>query len=35
VKPKRFDFLAGQIKIPDDFDSMFAEEIEKEFYGEE
>ena len=35
VKPKRFDFLAGQIKVPDDFDTMFAEEIEKEFYGEE
>ena len=35
VMPKRFDFLAGQIKVPDDFDTMFAEEIEKEFYGEE
>jgi prevent-host-death family protein len=33
-KPRRFDFLAGQIKVPDDFDTMFAEEIEKEFYGE-
>ncbi len=32
---KRFDFLAGQIKVPDDFDTMFADEIEKEFYGEE
>lgn len=33
--PQRFDFLAGKIKVPDDFDSMFREEIEKEFYGEE
>jgi prevent-host-death family protein len=34
AKPKRFDFLAGQIKVPDDFDTMFADDIEKEFYGE-
>lgn len=33
--PERFDLLAGQIKVPDDFDTMFAEEIEKLFYGEE
>jgi prevent-host-death family protein len=33
--PQRFDFLAGKIKVPDDFDTMFREEIEKEFYGEE
>ena len=31
---KRFDFLAGQIKVPDDFDTMFADEIEEMFYGE-
>lgn len=31
---KRFGFLRGQISVPDDFDTMFAEEIEKEFYGE-
>jgi len=31
---KRFNFLAGQIKVPDDFDTMFANEIEKMFYGE-
>ena len=30
---KRFDFLAGQIKVPDDFDTMGADEIEKMFYG--
>jgi prevent-host-death family protein len=34
VKPKRLGFMAGQIQVPDDFDTMFAEEIEKEFYGE-
>ena len=34
-KPKRFDFLAGQIQVPDDFDTMFAEEIEKMFYGDD
>jgi prevent-host-death family protein len=31
---KRFDFLAGLISVPDDFDTMFADEIEKMFYGE-
>jgi prevent-host-death family protein len=30
---RRFDFLAGKISIPDDFDTMFAEEIEEMFYG--
>jgi prevent-host-death family protein len=34
-KPKRMGFLEGQFKIPDDFDTMFADEIEKMFYGEE
>jgi prevent-host-death family protein len=35
-KPKRrFGFLAGQIKVPDDFDTLFQDEIEKMFYGEE
>jgi prevent-host-death family protein len=34
-KPKRrFGFLAGQIKVPDDFDTMGAAEIEAMFYGE-
>ena len=32
---KRLGFMAGQIEVPDDFDTMFAEEIEKDFYGEE
>jgi len=31
---RRFGFLRGQISVPDDFDTMFADEIEKEFYGE-
>jgi prevent-host-death family protein len=30
---RRFDFLAGQIEVPDDFDTMGADEIEKMFYG--
>ena len=30
---RRFDFLAGKISIPDDFDTMCAEEIEEMFYG--
>lgn len=32
--PRRLGFLRGQISVPDDFDTMFAEEIEKDFYGE-
>ncbi len=36
VKPKRrLGFLKGKIKVPDDFDTMFQDEIEKMFYGEE
>jgi prevent-host-death family protein len=35
VEKKRFGFLRGQIDVPDDFDTMFADEIEKMFYGEE
>jgi len=30
---RRFGFLRGRISVPDDFDAMFADEIEKEFYG--
>jgi prevent-host-death family protein len=33
--PKRLGGLEGQFTIPDDIDSMFAEEIEQMFYGEE
>lgn len=35
VQPKRFDFLAGQFEVPDDFDRMGEDEIIKMFYGEE
>ncbi len=30
---RRIGFLKGQISVPDDFDTMFAEEIEEMFYG--
>ena len=33
TKPKRLGFMPG-IEVPDDFDTMFADEIEKMFYGE-
>ena len=32
---QRFDFMAGKISVPDDFNTMGADEIEKLFYGEE
>lgn len=35
VAKRRIGFMVGQIKVPDDFDEMFREEIEKMFYGEE
>jgi prevent-host-death family protein len=36
AKPmRRFDFMKGQIKVPDDFDTMMSKEIEEMFYGEE
>ena len=33
--PKRFDFMKGQFTVPDDFDTIDREEIEKLFYGDE
>jgi prevent-host-death family protein len=33
--PKRFDFMRGQFTVPDDFDTMYQEEIEKVFYGDD
>ena len=33
--PKRFDFMKGQFKVPDDFDTMDQEEIEKMFFGDD
>ncbi len=32
---RRLGFLKGQIKVPDDFDTMMADEIEKMFSGKE
>lgn len=34
-KKSRVGFLKGQISVPDDFDTMFAKEIEEMFYGED
>jgi prevent-host-death family protein len=33
-KIRRIGFMEGQIKVPDDFDTMFAKEIEEMFNGE-
>lgn len=36
AKPKRrLGFMEGQFEVPEDFDTMFQEEIEEMFYGEE
>jgi prevent-host-death family protein len=32
-KTRRIGFLDGMIKVPDDFDTMFQDEIEEMFYG--
>jgi prevent-host-death family protein len=32
-KPSRIGMLDGKIKVPDDFDTMMADEIEEMFYG--
>jgi prevent-host-death family protein len=32
--PRRLGFMAGQIAVPDDFDRMGSEELEKLFGGE-
>lgn len=32
-KMRRLGFFQGRAKIPDDFDTMYAEEIEEMFYG--
>lgn len=31
---RRIGFMDGQIQVPDDFDTMFADEIERMFNGE-
>ena len=33
--PRRFDFMKGEFTVPDDFDTMDQEEIEKTFYGDD
>lgn len=35
VPKKRIGFLKGQIKVPDDIKTPFADEIEKMFHGDE
>ena len=35
VRKRRIGFLQGQFNIPDDFDTMGQEEIERMFYGDE
>jgi prevent-host-death family protein len=32
-KSSRIGFMKGAFTVPDDFDTMFAAEIEEEFYG--
>ena len=34
VKKRRLGFMKGQFTVPDDFDTMFQDDIEKMFYGE-
>jgi prevent-host-death family protein len=33
--PRRLGFMRGAVTVPDDFDTMHREEIEKLFYGDE
>jgi prevent-host-death family protein len=35
VVSRRFGFMEGEIEVPEDFDTMFQEEIERMFYGDE
>lgn len=36
AKPRRrFGFMKGEFKVPDDFNTMCADEIEQMFYGSE
>jgi prevent-host-death family protein len=30
---RKLGFMRGEFKVPDDFDTMFADEIEQMFYG--
>jgi len=33
-QPQRLGFMKGEISVPDDFDTMFADEIRRMFEGE-
>jgi prevent-host-death family protein len=33
--PRRLGFMRGAVTVPDDFDTIYQEEIEKLFYGDE
>ena len=33
--PQRLGFMKGKFKVPDDFDTMYADEIERMFSGKE
>jgi prevent-host-death family protein len=33
--PRRLGFMRGQFTVPDDFDTMYQDEIEKMFYGDD
>jgi antitoxin (DNA-binding transcriptional repressor) of toxin-antitoxin stability system len=35
ISERRLGFYSGKMIVPDDFDAMFQDEIEKMFYGEE
>ena len=35
AQPRRLGFMRGQFTVPDDFDTMDQEEIERLFYGED
>jgi prevent-host-death family protein len=34
-KKRKIGFLEGQFSVPDDFDTLFAKEIEEMFYGDD
>lgn len=34
-KPQRLGFMKGKMRIPDDFDTMYADEIDRMFNGED
>lgn len=34
-RPRRLGFMKGQMRVPEDFDTMCQDEIAKMFYGEE